>query len=51
MPRFQKGSQEAIEHMNKIRGKALIKGSEECKAHMQELRDKRKKKDPSPTIK
>jgi hypothetical protein len=44
MPKFTKGSPEAIDHMNKIRGKAFVKGSEEAKQHMKELRDKRKKK-------
>ena len=43
MPRHPKGSQEAIDHMNKIRGKCLTKGSEEAKQHMKELRDKIKK--------
>jgi hypothetical protein len=38
-----KGSKEAIDHMNKIRGKCLTKGSEEAKQHMKELRDKIKK--------
>ena len=45
MPRHPKGSQEAIDHMNKIRGKCLTKGSEEAKQHMKELREKRKKKE------
>ena len=39
-----KGSKEDINHMNKIRGKELVKGSDEAKHHMKELRDKRKKK-------
>ena len=40
---YVKGSQEAKQHMDKIRGKCLTKGSEEAKQHMKELRDKIKK--------
>ena len=43
----QKGSQQAIDHMNKIRGKTLIKGSDEAKQHMAELRNRKKKNDNS----
>jgi len=43
MPRHPKGSPEAIEQMNKVRGTVLVKGSDECKKHMQEMRDKIKK--------
>jgi len=49
MPRHQKGSQEAIDHMNKIRGKALVKGSDEAKQHMAELRNRKNKTDKSKT--
>lgn len=40
----QKGSQEAKDHMNKIRKTSLIKGSQEAKEYMQQLRDKKKSK-------
>jgi hypothetical protein len=43
MPRPLKGSKEAIEKMNKVRGVVLVKGSDECKKHMQEMRDKIKR--------
>ena len=43
MPRHPKGSPEAIEKMNKVRGVVLVKGSDQCKKHMQELRDKIKR--------
>ena len=44
MPKFTKGSPEAIDSMHKIRGVKLEAGSQSAKDFMKALRDKRKKK-------